>query len=125
IGELKDDAVADTAGATQCFWSIACDPNRWDASVGPTHLDGMAVVYDLLAAIEIANNANRMFEIFQRCRFFPHNSARAIAAADAAIHTTTRNLIQCGEQTCGDSRITNDRIRDTCAKSHIPSIGCH
>src|SRR5262249_10563576 len=62
ICKLKDHAIPDPAGASQGLRSVARDPDWWNTAVRPTHLNRMPVVDDLLAAVEVANNADGLFE---------------------------------------------------------------
>src|SRR5215471_16754008 len=87
IGELKNDAVADAAGAAQRFWSVARNPNRRHSVVGPIHLNRMTFISDLLPAVKIANDPDGFFEVFQCRRLLAHHAPGAVAASDPAVHT--------------------------------------
>src|SRR5206468_2863912 len=98
---------------------------RGNAGVGPIHLDGMAFICDLFSAVEIANDLNGLFEIFERRRLLAHHAAGTVAAAYAAIHSSTGNSIERGEQTCRYRRITNDRICNARAEPHVARVCSH
>src|SRR5262245_8791591 len=111
ISKLKDDAIADASSTPQRFRSITRDPDRRDAALRPAHLNWMVFIGDLLSRIEIANDAHGVFQILDSRRFLTHHSARAVAAADTAVHAAAGNTVQRRKQTSSHSGIADYWIR--------------
>src|SRR2546428_379831 len=80
------------------------------AAIGPRHLYGMPFVGDLFPAIEITNDLDGFFKSLQ-CRWlFTHDTARAVATADTAVHSATGDAIQRCQQAPGHRGIADNGI---------------
>src|SRR5882724_3154539 len=125
IGELENYAVADASGGAQGFGAIAGDPDAGDFPVGPGKFCGDAVEVDGFAGVQIAEDADEFFEIFESGGLLAEDAAGAIAAADAQFHTTVRGKIQRGEKAGGNSDVADGGIGDAGTEAHFLGVGGH
>src|SRR5258708_1282969 len=102
IGELENHAVADAPGGAEGFGAIAGNPDAGNFPIGPGKFCRDAVEVDGFAGVQIAEDADEFFEIFESGGLLAEDAAGAIAAGDAQFHTTVRGKIQRGEKAGGN-----------------------
>src|SRR2546427_10790620 len=102
VGKLENHAVADAAGGAQGFGAVAGDPDAGGFAAGPREFRGDAVEIDGFAGVQVAEDANKFLEIFERSGLLAEDAAGAVAAADAKFHATVGSEIERGEEAGGD-----------------------
>src|SRR3989475_9193007 len=102
VSELEDHAVADASGGAQGFGAVAGDPDAGGFAAGPREFRGDAVEVDGFAGVQVAEDANKFLEIFERSGLLAEDAAGAVAAADAKFHATVGSEIERGEEAGGD-----------------------
>src|SRR5258708_2635428 len=98
VGELENHAVANATGGAERFRAVAGDPDAWNFSAGPGEFCGDAIEVHRFAGVQVAEDADKFLEGFEGGGFFAEHAARAVAAADAQLHTSLRGEIESGEQ---------------------------
>src|SRR5260370_1970397 len=66
VGKLENHAVADATGGPQSFGTVAGDPYAWDFAIGPGKLCRDTIEIDRFACVQVAEDADEFFEIFER-----------------------------------------------------------
>src|SRR5258708_37813691 len=69
VGELEDDAVADASRGAQGFGAVAGDPDAGNFAIGPGKFGGDAVEVDGSAGVQVAEDAYKFLEVFERGGF--------------------------------------------------------
>src|SRR6266705_5355088 len=110
VGKLENDAVTDASGGAQGFRAVAGDPDARDFAIGPRKFCGNAIEVDGFAGVQVPEDADEFFKVFERGGFFPQHAAGAVAAADAQFHAPLRGQIEGGEQAGGDGDIAHRRV---------------
>src|SRR6266404_4678 len=83
VGKLENDAIADASGGSQGFGAVASDPDARDFAIGPGKFRGDAVEVDRFAGVQVAEDAYKFLEVFERGGLLAKNAAGTVAAADA------------------------------------------
>src|SRR5207245_7497264 len=125
IGELENHAVAYATGSAQGFGAIAGNPDAGNFAAGPGEFCRDAVEVDGFAGVEIAKDADKLLEVFERSGFLAEDAAGAVTPADAEFHAAVRSKIQCGEEACGNRDIAHGWIGNAGAKAHFLGSGSH
>ena len=69
VGKLEDHPIGDASGAAKRLGAVAGDPDRRHTRIGPRYAERLSLVGDLLAAGQVPDQMNRLFEPFY-CRWF-------------------------------------------------------
>src|SRR5712692_7666948 len=86
VGELENHAVPDATGSAQGFGAVAGDPYAGNFAIGPGKFCGDAIEIDGFAGVQVAEDADEFFEVFEGSRFLAEDAAGAVATADAEFH---------------------------------------
>src|SRR6266480_3857357 len=98
VGKLENHAVADAPRGAQGLGAVAGDPHAGNFAIGPGKFCGDAIEIDRFPGVQVAEDADKFLEVFERGGFFPQHAAGAVAAANAQFHASLRGQIEGGEQ---------------------------
>src|SRR6202040_176509 len=92
------------------FRAIASHPDRRCAFVCPRETRTHAIQFHGFSAVERAENAHELFEIFERSGLLTEDTARAVAAADAKLHASARENVERGKEAQRDGHVPEGGI---------------
>src|SRR6266705_3199876 len=125
VGELENDAVTDASGSAQGFRAIAGDPDARNLAIGPGEFCGDAVEIDGFTGVQVAEDTDEFFKVFQRGGFFAEDAAGPVSAADTEFHAAAGSEVEGGEEAGGDGHIAYGGIGDAGAEAHFLGVGGH
>src|SRR2546427_5529103 len=96
VSELEDHAVADASGGAQGFGAVAGDPDAGGFAAGPREFRGDAIEIEGFSGVQVAEDANKFLDIFERGGFLAEDAAGAVPAADAEFHAAVGGKIENG-----------------------------
>src|SRR6202040_2179089 len=107
------------------FRAIASHPDRRCAFVCPRETRTHAIQFHGFSAVERAENAHELFEIFERRGLLTEDTARAVAAADAKLHAAPGKNVERGKEARRDGHVPNGWIGDAGSESHFFRVRSH
>src|SRR5260370_2530241 len=110
VGKLENHAVADASGGAQGFGSVAGDPHVGNFAAGPRKFCGDPIEVNGVAGVQVAEDADKLLEIFESVGVLAANAAGTGAASDADAQTAL-----CG-QVCGGSESGGDAGNTDCTE---------
>src|SRR5262249_54854603 len=125
VCKLKDHTFSDASCTSQGFGTVAGNPKRRCTGVGPSHFQNLAVVVDLLAAIQIPDHLHRLLEIFESAGLLAHDPAGTVAPPNSTTEAPSGYPIQRSQQARGNGWIANYRVCYTSSQSHAACIYSH
>ena len=104
-------------------WPVAGDPHTEPARRRPREAQGGALVLDLPAVGQLADDVHRLAQRVDRRRLAVGDTYRRVAAADAAHGAVAVHLVERGEHTRRDRPISCRRVGDHRPDHDVPGLG--
>ena len=125
VGELEDDPVRDAPRHAQHQGTVAGDPDRQLPAARPGELELGVEVRRRAPLDEVADDAHGPVQRARRDRRAAQDPLGAVAAPDAEVHASARDLVEGGEDAGRHGDVPGRRIRHAGPQAHRRRVDGH